>query len=114
MEHMLTHFTQTALMNNNKHRQEESHVVFKHIKTKDNIKDLTCHIIAILALLAREFRASVLAKILKKDLDDLKTYFREVGLAFEPVTDEQTKQLDFLVKHSGAGFAVHRHKPQQE
>lgn len=115
MENLLKNFTQTTVMNNSKHRQEEKHVFFKHVKTKDNVKDLTCHIIAILGLLVKHFKASMLSKILKKDLDDLKTYFREVGLTFEPVTDEYTKQPDFQVKHSGPqGFAVHRNTAKEE
>ena len=48
---------------------------FKHIKTKDNAKDLICHMIGIMGLLCKEFRAHLVAKLIKKELSDLKSYF---------------------------------------
>jgi len=48
---------------------------FKYVKTKDNVKDLICHIIGIMAFLNKEFLASNVAKLLKREIDDLKSYF---------------------------------------
>lgn len=110
MEHLLKTFTQTSLMTQTQQKDEKQRsVLFKYVKTKDHVKELMCHIIGVLALLAKQFRASVLSKIIKKDLDDLKGYFREVGLSYEPITNEHTGQPDFLVKHTaGHGFAVNK------
>jgi len=110
MDHLLKTFTQTTLMTQTQQKDEKHRsVLFKYVKTKDSVKELMCHIIGVLALLAKQFKASVLSKILKKDLDDLKGYFREVGLSYDPITNDHTGQADFLVKHTaGHGFAVNK------
>lgn len=56
---------------------------FKHIKTKDNIKDLIVHMIGLMGLLNRHFKAHFIAKFLKKELSDLKSYFQELGFSYE-------------------------------
>ena len=50
---------------------------FKYIKSKENVKKLICHILAISALLNRgtQMKASELSKVLKKEVSDLKSYF---------------------------------------
>lgn len=55
-------------------------------------KILICNIIGVAIQLARgnKIRGSLFAKILKKDLSDLKNYFKEVGLIFEPFKNEKS------------------------
>ncbi len=47
----------------------------KYIKTKDNVKDLICHMIGIMGFLKKSFNAHYISKMLKKELSDLKSYF---------------------------------------
>ncbi len=54
---------------------------YKHIKSKDSVKDLICHIIGVTGFLCREFRASVIARLIKRELADLKSYFSELGFS---------------------------------
>jgi hypothetical protein len=62
---------------------------FKYVKTKENVKDLICHMIAILGVLMLEFNASLIAKVIKRELGDLKSYFQELGFSYESMKDEQ-------------------------
>jgi len=57
----------------------------KFVKTKELQKVLVCHIIGIAVHLAQNNRlkAAVLAKTLKKDVNDLKNFFKEIGLTLE-------------------------------
>lgn len=69
-----------------------------------------CHMIGILGILNKTFKASLVSKILKKDLDDLRSYFKEVGLNYDQIKDEKTGETDYLVKHTGVhGLAIKRH-----
>jgi hypothetical protein len=73
---------------------------FKHIKSKDNQKDLVCHLIGIMGLLSGTFRATVIQKMIKKDKDDLKSYFQELGFNYDAVKEEG--QDDYIVKYNNA------------
>lgn len=57
----------------------------KFVKTKELQKVLVCHIIGIAVHLAQNNRlkAAVMAKTLKKDVNDLKNFFKEIGLTLE-------------------------------
>ena len=57
----------------------------KFVKTKELQKVLVCHIIGIAVHLAynNRLKATVLAKTLKKDVNDLKNFFKEIGLTLE-------------------------------
>lgn len=50
---------------------------YKYTKNKEQIKMLICHIIGITALLnhGSKFKASHIARVLKKEVSDLKSYF---------------------------------------
>ena len=45
----------------------------------------------------QRIRASVLAKTLKKEVGDLKNFFKELGLHMEPIKNEKTGEPDILV-----------------
>ncbi len=68
-----------------------------HIKTKDNVKDIICHMIGLMGLLSRSFKAHFISKFLKKELADLKNYFQELGFNYEDIKDEQGRP-DILVR----------------
>jgi hypothetical protein len=72
-------------------------VGFVHIKTKDNVKDIVCHMIGLMGLLNRSFKAHFISKFLKKELSDLKNYFQELGFNYEDMKDEQGRP-DILVR----------------
>ena len=57
----------------------------KFVKTKELQKLLVSHIVGISVHLAQNNRlkAAVLARTLKKDVNDLKNFFKEVGLTLE-------------------------------
>ena len=61
---------------------------FMHIKTKDNVKDIICHMIGLMGLLTRHFKAHFIAKFLKKELSDLRSYFQELGFVYEEIKDD--------------------------
>lgn len=61
---------------------------FKYVKTKDNTKDLVCHMIAILGMLMLEFHASLIARVIKRELNDLKSYFKELGFSYDSFKNE--------------------------
>lgn len=50
---------------------------FKYVKSKENVKKIICNILAISALLNKgtQMRASEIAKVLKKEVNELKSYF---------------------------------------
>ncbi len=48
---------------------------YKYVKSKEHGKKLICHILGIMALLNDDFRASFVARLLKKEVSDLKSYF---------------------------------------
>ena len=58
-----------------------------------------CHIIGIAVHLAfnNRLRASVLAKTLKKDIAELKNFFKEIGLVMESCTNDKTKEPDVMI-----------------
>ena len=60
---------------------------------------MICNIIGVAIQLARgnKVRGSLFASILKKDLSDLKNYFKEVGLIFEPFKNEKSKEADLMI-----------------
>jgi hypothetical protein len=84
-EHLLTHFTQTSVVPAHQLRKNQgidedgvstaTGMGFKYIKTKDNLKDLIAHMIGIMGFLNKSFRAHFIAKMLKKELSDLRSYF---------------------------------------
>lgn len=113
VEHLLSKFSQTSAMTSSRHnhqsKDEESEAAligFKHIKSKDHVKDLICHMIGIMGILNREFRAYQVAKLIKKELNDLKSYFSELGFSYDPV--KENGHDDFTVKFSGIGLQYHR------
>ena len=69
------------------------------MKTKELQKVLVCHIIGIAVHLAQNnrLRASVLAKTLKKDVSDLKNFFKEIGLTIEACRNEKTNEPDLMI-----------------
>lgn len=68
---------------------------FKHVKSKEHIKKLICHIIGIYAHLqnGHQFYASHLARLLKKENKELKSFFTELGLEATPVKDGDKDDL---------------------
>lgn len=50
---------------------------YKYTKSKEQTKQLICHIIGITAILNQggKFKASYIARVLKKEVGDLKNYF---------------------------------------
>ena len=85
---------------------------YKHIKSKDSMKDLVCHIIGVMGFLCREFRASVVAKLIKRELADLKSYFSELGFAQEPVKEDHGQE-DIFVKAQMAGMLAYQDSQQE-
>ncbi len=82
---MLSNFSITSAVPNHQLRQVKSDdsdavpiragIGFMHIKTKDNVKDIIVHMIGLMGLLNRHFKAHFIAKFLKKELSDLRNYF---------------------------------------
>lgn len=70
---------------------------FKYVKTKDNTKDLVCHMIAILGMLMLEFHASLIARVIKRELNDMKSYFKELGFSYDSFKNEKEED-DLKVK----------------
>lgn len=72
----------------------------KFVKTKELQKLLVCHIVGIAVHLAQNNRlkAAVLAKTLKKDVNDLKNFFKEIGLTLESfkAADGKAELMIFL------------------
>ena len=60
---------------------------------------MTCHIIAISIHLSsfKRLRASILARTLKKEIGELKNYFKEVGLTIEACKNEKTGEADLML-----------------
>jgi len=85
----------------------------KHTKTKDNVKDLIVHIIGLMGLLNRHFKAHYIAKLLKKELADLKSYFQELGFSYEPVNDQQGRE-DFIVRRPRGADSLQFERRQTE
>ena len=79
--------------------QEEEIPDVKFVKTKDLQRQLLCNIIGVSVYLSmnQRIRASVLAKTLKKEVGDLKNFFKELGLHMEPIKNEKTGEPDILV-----------------
>lgn len=44
-----------------------------------------------------KIRGSLFARMLKKDLSDLKNYFKEVGLIIESFKNEKSKEADLMI-----------------
>lgn len=61
---------------------------------------MVCHLIGIMGLLSGTFRATVIQKMIKKDKDDLKSYFQELGFTYDAVKEDG--QDDFIVKYNHA------------
>lgn len=55
------------------------------MKGKEDLKTLTLHIIGLVVHMStqKRSRGSFLARILKKDISELKNYFKELGLVTE-------------------------------
>lgn len=77
----------------------------KHIKTKDNVKDLICHMIGIMGFLNKSFKAHFISKMLKKELSDLKSYFQELGFSYEPI--KENGHDDFIVRRPHGADSLH-------
>ena len=71
----------------------------KFVKTKSHQQKLVCSIIAISLHIAQNQRikGSVLARALKKDLTELKNYFKEIGLHIESCENTKEGNADVLV-----------------
>lgn len=71
----------------------------KFVKTKEKQKVIICHIIAVSMHLStnKRLRASVFAKTLKKEIGDLKNFFKEIGLNLEPIKNEHTGEPDIML-----------------
>jgi hypothetical protein len=106
-EHLLTSFTQTSVVPAHQLRKSASAtdedgasistgMGFKYIKTKDSMKDLIVHMIGIMGFLNKSFKAHFIAKMLKKELSDLKSYFQELGFSYDPV--KENGQEDLIVR----------------
>lgn len=69
------------------------------MKTKERQKVLICHIIALSVQLSqfKRLKASVLARTLKKEIGDLKNFFKEIGLSMETTKNEGTGEPDIMV-----------------
>jgi len=78
---------------------------FKYIKTKDNMKDLIAHMIGIMGFLNKSFKAHFIAKMLKKELSDLKSYFQELGFSYEPT--KENGHDDFIVRRPHGADSLH-------
>ena len=78
---------------------------FKYIKTKDNMKDLIAHMIGIMGFLNKSFKAHFIAKMLKKELSDLKSYFQELGFSYEPI--KENGHDDFIVRRPHGADSLH-------
>ena len=65
---------------------------------------MLCNIIGVSVFLAfnQRIRASVLAKTLKKEVGELKNFFKELGLGMEPTKNEHTGEPDIMVFMSGS------------
>ena len=73
------------------------------MKTKERQKVLMCHIIALSVHLSqfKRIKASVLARTLKKEIGDLKNFFKEIGLSMEAIKNEATGEPDVMVYLQG-------------
>ena len=91
-------------MGHSKHKQQSEAVDVKFVKTKDKQKTLLSFIIAAAMHLSnhKRMRASVFAKTLKKEVHELKNYFKEVGLAMEATKNESTGEPDIMLFLAGA------------
>jgi len=58
-----------------------------------------CHIIALSLHLSsfKRLRASILARTLKKETAELKSYFKEIGLTLEATKNEKTGEPDIML-----------------
>lgn len=72
----------------------------QYIKTKAYTDKLICHIAAVLLHLSKnkEFECSNLAKALKKEPEELKEYFREIGASC--ITSQGKEKKEILVSYS--------------
>lgn len=118
IDHLLSQFSQATVMTMKSHSKNNDGdtavpsgtMGFKHVKGKDNQKDLVCHMIAIMGFLTKEFRGQVVAKLIKKELTELRSYFQELGFTYDPIKEDG--QDDYVVKFNGAGLYIQ--KPQEE
>ena len=57
------------------------------------------HIIALAINLSnyQRIKASIIARALKKEIGELKNYFKEVGLSMEAIKDEKTGEPDLML-----------------
>ena len=76
----------------------------KFVKTKALQQVLICHIIALAVNLAnnKELRGSVMSRMLKKGISELKNYIKEVGLSVEPfkntkLSKDKSEQDDITI-----------------
>jgi hypothetical protein len=82
---------------------------YKYTKSKEQTKQLICHIIGIYALLNQgsKFKASYIARVLKKEVTDLKSYFQELGLDYSIIKEDGKD--DILVSTVSHGTIHHYH-----
>ncbi len=106
-------FTQTSVVpihqlrkgpNSEEDSSNSRGVGFRHIKTKDNTKDMICHMIAIFGFLSKTFKAHFVSKMLKKELSDLKSYFQELGFSYEAV--KENGHEDYIVRRPHGGDSL--------
>lgn len=80
---------------------------FKFLKSKESVKSLILNIIGVVVHLSTRgvSKVSFLQKILKRDINELKNYFRELGLTLDPITitneESGEKFEDFKVSFRG-------------
>jgi hypothetical protein len=81
----------------------------KFVKTKERSKLLMCHIIGITMHLAwyNRIRASILGRALKKEIGELKNFFKEIGLTMEASKNMKTGEPDLMLY-------LHSKQKQQE
>ena len=66
------------------------------------------YIVGIMALLVREFRGSLLVKIIKRGFNELKGHLRSLGIHHDPV--KENGEEDNICKAKGQGSIAFRHQ----
>ena len=99
---ILDEYTQVQMNTANRKKQaddEEEVQPIKFVKTKELQKSLMCTIISLGVQLARNQRlkASAVSRLLKKEVSELKNYFKEIGLNVETTTDSATNKPDLAL-----------------
>uniref|UniRef100_A0A7S3IPU6 Uncharacterized protein n=1 Tax=Strombidium inclinatum TaxID=197538 RepID=A0A7S3IPU6_9SPIT len=76
----------------------------KYVKTKEHQRMIMCHIVGVAIHLAQnnQIWGSVLARTLKKDVGDLKQYFKELNFHMEVKKNPKSASSDILVSLHGS------------